>query len=248
MNNKSLYRINLNNIAIVLHKPRFPENIGSAARAMRNMGIHRLIVVAPENCDLSRVMKLATHASYDIIENMYEYDNLETALSDFQYVVATTARLGGYRYDIQTPRVCAANLINISHHNDIAIVFGPEDRGLTNDEIKRCQALVNIPTAEFSSLNVSQAVMVFCYELFTAKSESVSASMPKLACHHELERMYRRLEEVLTRIDFINHENPDHWMNNIRRFFSRLQLRSQDVRVILGICRQMDWYVGQFEK
>jgi tRNA/rRNA methyltransferase len=241
---QNVNRVNFKNIAIVLNQPRFPENIGSTARAMRNMGIERLIIVSPQNCDLSKVMKLATHAAYDIIENMIEYHSLDEALGSFNYIVGTTARLGGYRFDIQSPRVCADHLIEISHHNDIAIVFGPEDRGLTNNEIKRCHALVNIPTATFSSLNLSQAVMVFCYELFMATSDSTRSFVPKLADHHELERMYQRLEDVLTRIDFINHENPDHWMNNIRRFFSRMQIRSRDVRVILGICRQMDWYVG----
>jgi tRNA/rRNA methyltransferase len=245
MKQKNLQRVNLKNIAIVLNQPRFPENIGSTARAMQNMGIKKLIIVSPQNCDLSKVMKLATHAAYDIIENMIEHHSLDNALSSFHYIVGTTARLGGYRFDIQTPHICANNLINISHNNNIAIVFGPEDRGLTNNEVKRCHALVNIPTAGFSSLNLSQAVMVFCYELFMANSASTSSFVPKLAENHELERMYQRLEDVLTRIDFINHENPDHWMNNIRRFFSRLQIRSRDVRVILGICRQMDWYVGQ---
>jgi len=244
MNQKKPYRVNLNNIAIVLNHPRFPENIGSTARAMQNMGVRRLIIVSPQNCDLSKVMKLATHAAYDIIENMIEFESLETALASFNYIVGTTARLGGYRFDIQSPSACANHLIELSQYNDIAIVFGPEDRGLTNNEIKRCHALVNIPTAAFSSLNLSQAVMVFCYELFMAKSEPTGPSIPKLADHYELERMYQRLEDVLTRIDFINHENPDHWMNNIRRFFSRMQIRSRDVRVILGICRQMDWYVG----
>jgi len=248
MTRPSLQKINRNNIAIVLNSPRFPENIGSTARAMRNMGIHRLIIVSPQNCDLSKVMKLATHAAYDIIENMIEFSDLETALASFNYVVGTTARLGGYRFDIQSPRVCANNLIALSHHNDIAIVFGPEDRGLTNNEVKLCHALVNIPTAAFSSLNLSQAVMVLCYEFFIAQKESSESLIPKLASHHEMERMYNRLQDVLTRIDFINHENPDHWMNNIRRFFARLQLRSRDIRVILGICRQMDWYVNTHKK
>ncbi|KPA11074.1 RNA methyltransferase TrmH, group 1 [Candidatus Magnetomorum sp. HK-1] len=245
---KSLYRVNLKNIAIVLNTPRFPENIGSAARAMCNMGINRLIVVKPKDCDLKKVLKLATHAAYDVVEDIIVYDNLEEALSPFQYVVATTARLGGYRVSVQSPRECAKKLINISHQNDIAIVFGPEDRGLMNQEIKLCHALVNIPTAEFSSLNVSQAVMVICYELFTATLEEVKAFRPRLANHYELEAMYKRLQEVLTRIDFIHHENPEHWMNNIRRFFNRLNLRSRDTRIILGICRQMDWYVNQQKK
>ncbi|MBF0449672.1 MAG: RNA methyltransferase [Candidatus Magnetomorum sp.] len=245
MKKKALYRVNLNNIAIVLNRPRFPENIGSAARAMCNMGLNRLIVIDPQNCDLTKMLKLATHSAYDVVENIDLYNDLATALAPFQYVVATTARLGGYRIAIQSPRDCAHQLINVSHKNDIAIVFGPEDRGLINQEIKLCHALVNIPTADFSSLNVAQAVMVICYELFTATNETLNAFTPKLANHYELESMYTRLQEVLTTIDFIHHDNPEHWMTNIRRFFSRLQLRSRDVRIILGICRQIDWYIGK---
>jgi len=245
MKNKNLYRVQLDNVAIVLNKPRFPENIGSAARAMCNMGINKLIVISPNNCDLSKVLKLATHSAYDVIENMYVYNDLAEALIPFQYVVATTARLGGYRLSIQSPEDCARQLIHISQKNDIAIVFGPEDRGLTNQEIKLCHALVNIPTAEFSSLNLSQAVMVIAYALFTATSETRNDFKPKLANHYELEAMYSKLQDVLRTIDFIHHDNPEHWMNNIRRSFSRLQLRSRDVRIILGICRQMNWYVNK---
>ena len=245
---KTLHKVNLNNIAIVLNNPRFPENIGSSARAMCNMGINRLIVVNPNDCDLNKVLKLATHSAYDVIENMYVYEKLDEALASFQYVVATTARLGGYRVSVQSPGECAHKLINISHQNDIAIVFGPEDRGLMNQEIKLCHSLVNIPTAEFSSLNLSQAVMVICYELFTASLEKVKAFQPKLANHHELEALYSRLQEVLKIIDFIHHDNPEHWMNNIRRSFNRLNLRSRDVRIILGICRQMDWFINKQKK
>jgi len=240
----SNHRVKMSHITIVLNKPRFPENIGSAARAMCNMGVQRLIVIDPQNCDLTKVLKLATHSAYDVVENILVYDDLSTALAPFNYVVATTARLGGYRLSIQSPRECARQLIDISQKNEIAIVFGPEDRGLINKEIKLCHALVNIPTAEFSSLNLAQAVMILCYELFTATNEDRQAFTPKLANHYELEAMYSRLQEVLTTIDFIHHDNPEHWMNNIRRFFSRLQLRSRDVRIILGICRQMDWYIN----
>ena len=106
--------INLDNIHIVLQKPRYPENIGSAARAMRNMGLRHLSVVAPENYDLSRAFKLATHAAADVIESCRTYDALKEALASCQYVVGTTARLGKHRQVIQTPERLASQLIRFS--------------------------------------------------------------------------------------------------------------------------------------
>ena len=152
--------IHLDHITIILHRPRYAENIGAAARAMRNMGIRLLMVVDPENYDLPRVLKMATHAAADVVERMTICKNLKTALSPYHYVVGTTARLGKQRQVIQSPAKLAKMLVPISHKNRIAIVFGPEDRGLSNEDLRYCHSLVNIPTAEFSSLNLSQAVMI----------------------------------------------------------------------------------------
>ena len=151
--------INLDNIHIVLVQPRYPENIGSAARAMRNMGLRHLSVVAPENFDRSRAFKLATHAAADVIERCRTFDDLKEALASCQYVVGTTARLGKHRQVIQTPERLACQLIPISQENRVAILFGPEDKGLSNADTRLCHALVNIPTADFSSLNLAQAVI-----------------------------------------------------------------------------------------
>jgi len=164
-------RVNLDNIAIVLHQPHYPENIGASARAACNMGINRLVVVNPDNCDLTRVLKLATHFASDLVEGMEVFEDLETALSPFQYVVGTTARIGRRRPTISSPRKLAEKLVTISQKNRIAIVFGHESSGLTNAELGLCQAVVTIPTAEFSSLNLAQAVMLFCYEMFLASRE-----------------------------------------------------------------------------
>jgi tRNA/rRNA methyltransferase len=232
----------LSNIAIVLDHPRYPENIGAAARAMCNMGISRLIVVNPENPDLSRILKMATHAAGSVVEQMEVFDDLEKALSRFHYIVGTTARLGSRRLSIHSPSKLAESLVPISRENRIAIVFGPEDRGLSNQDIRLCHALVNIPTAEFSSLNLAQAVMIICYEIFFAAEEEKIPFAPRLASRHELEGMYDQLKEILVRISFINPENPDYWMNNLRHFFNRLPLRAKEVRIIRGICRQIDWY------
>ncbi len=235
-------KINLENIGIILHRPRYPENIGSAARAIRNMGIGQLAVVQPENYDLEKVLKLATHAAREVAEKISIHDDLPSALSSFHYVVGTSARLGSRRQSIQNPSQLAQHLVSISQNNRIAIVFGPEDRGLTNEDIWNCHLLVNIPTAEFASLNLAQAVMVVCYELFKISIEKSPGFAPRLASHHELEGMYQQLKEVLVKISFLNPENPEYWLNNLRRFFSRLPLRAKEVKLVRGVCRQINWY------
>ncbi len=235
-------RINFDNITIVLHQARYPENIGSAARAMRNMGISRLVVVDPPNYDLNKVLKLATHTGSDVIDKSRICTDLKDALAPFHYVVGATARLGGQRQVINNPSKLAQKLAPISIENRIAILFGPEDRGLSNEDIRYCHLLVNIPTAEFSSLNLAQAVMIVCYELFTVGLERSEESTTRLASRHELDGMYDQLKDVLVRINFINPENPDYWINNLRHFFTRFQLRAKEVSIIRGICRQVDWY------
>jgi tRNA/rRNA methyltransferase len=238
-------KVNLNNITIVLHKPRFPENIGSAARAAANMGISHLCVVSPEDYDRDKVLKLATHAATPIIHGIKVHENLLGALKSAHYVVGTTARTGRNRQQTIHPRRIAQKLAPLSEHNKIALVFGPEDRGLTNEELKLCQDVVLIPTAGFHSLNVSQAAMIICWELFSASAEihgtNNHAMETTLAVVEDLEGMYGHLQETLLRIQFIDPQNPHRWMRNIRRFFGRFLLRKVDVNMIRGICRQMNW-------
>ena len=234
--------INLANISVVLVGTRYPENIGAAARAMRNMGIKKLILVDPQNPDPARIGKMATHAALEVVDQMTVCSNLKEALNEYNYVVGTTARLGGQRKVVSSPSKLAQRLISISHLNQIAVLFGPEDRGLTNEDIRFCDILVNIPTAEFSSLNLAQAVMVMCYELFCFSRDKSGEFAPRLANRHELEDMYEQLKDVMMRISFINPANPDYFMNNLRHFGSRIQLRAKEVSIIRGICRQINWY------
>jgi tRNA/rRNA methyltransferase len=235
-------RARLEHAAIVLNKPRFPENIGAAARAVCNMGIGQLVVVSPENDDPKPISALATHAAADVVENMLRFDNLAQALAGYHYVVGTTARLGGQRQVVVSPEQMAQQLIPITQQNQVALLFGPEDRGLSNVDIRSCHILVNIPTAEFSSLNLAQAVMVMCYEMFRFSLDKPAEFLPRLANQHELAAMYDQLKEVLMRISFINPDNPDYFMNNLRHFFARMQLRAKEVQIIRGICRQVNWY------
>lgn len=235
----------LGRVTVVLNRPRYPENIGSAARAVRNMGIGALSVVAPENCDLEKVAKLATHSALDVVEQMEVFASLEEALAPFGYVIGTTARRGGERQVVMSPAAMARKVVPIARTNPVALVFGPEDRGLTNEELRRCHELVTIPTADFASLNLAQAVMVIAYSLFSASLEPAPAFVPRLATRHELDGMYDQVRDILVRISYINPENPDYWMNRLRRFFTRLQLRAADVSMIRGICRQINWYAGK---
>ncbi len=235
-------KINLDNIAIVLQQPRYPENIGSAARAVSNMGVGRLYVVEPENYDLVKINKLATHAAADVVAGIRKFPDLKDALAEFNYVVGTTARRGGQRPVLNFPEVMAEKLVPLSQDNRIAIVFGPEDRGLTNEDLRLCHHLVHIPTAEFSSINLAQSVMIISYELFKATLGEVSEFSPRLATRHELDGMYDQVKDILVRINYINPENPDYWMNKIRRLLTRMQLRAREVSIIRGICRQINWY------
>lgn len=234
--------VNLKNIAVVLHQPRHPENIGAAARAIKNMGLSRLVVVDPRNCDLTSVLKMATHTASDVVEEMGVFEELGAALADFQYVVGTTARLGGQRKVVNSPRTMAAKLAELAENNRIALLFGPEDRGLTNADLRLCHELVTIPTDAFSSLNLGQAVMVMCYEISTTHCGPDSPFAPRLASRYELDGMYADVKDVLVRINYVQPDNPDYFMNNFRHFFTRLRLTAKEVSLMRGVCRQIRWY------
>jgi tRNA/rRNA methyltransferase len=234
--------VNLKNVSIILSRPRYPENIGAAARAMRNMGFEQLIVVDPQNYDMPRVLKMATHAAAEVVEQIQVYENLQIALEPLSYIVGTTARLGGQRQLVGSAVRLAQKLAPISEENQVGLLFGPEDRGLTNEDIRLCHELVNIPTAEFSSLNLAQAVMVVCYELRRYNQPGGKTFVPRLANRHELDGMYAQLKDTLVRISYIQPDNPDYFMNNLRHFGTRLKLRAKEVSIIRGICRQIHWY------
>jgi tRNA/rRNA methyltransferase len=254
----------LDHITIVLQRPRYAENIGSVARAAWNMGLTRLTAVNPENTDPERMHRLATRMAAGLLERMTVFDSLAEALAPFQYVIGTTARLGGERRQLISPAEAAQTVRSLGPDNRIALLFGPEDRGLSNEDLQFCQATVHIPTASAGSLNLAQAVLVLGYEIFQAhrvrsgaaekpadagwsRTRSIEAGRsfrnPPLATSLELEGMYSHLQEVLQLMDFLDRENPEHWMLSIRRFLSRVRLYSHEVRMIRGICRQLKWFV-----
>ena len=229
------------NITIVLNKPKFAGNVGAVARCAKNMGFEKICVVAGDHLSREEMRPQATHVAADLVDRIRYCDCLEEALGAFQYVVGTTARTGFARGPVITPRQMAEKIVGPSQDNRVALLFGAEDRGLTNDELRWCHLLVNIPTSGFTSLNLSHAVMVLCYEILVAET-GAAAFAPKLATAAELEGMYGQIGDLLQKIGFLNKENPDYWMMHIRRFLSRTYLHSREVKIIRGICRQLVWY------
>lgn len=230
-------------ISFVLCRPKFPENIGSAARAMKNMGFSRLVVVSEEPFDMERVYRMATHAARDVVDAIVWHENLAQAVADKSYVVGTTARLGRNRKrSLLTPPQLAEQIHRLSTENEAAILFGSEDRGLENEDLRLCHAFVCIPTADFSSLNLAQAVMVIAHTLFSHAMPPSLEPLPKLATRQELDALYAHMQETLIRIDFMRPDNPDYWLDNFRHLLSRIPLKAREVRMLRGICRQVQWY------
>ncbi len=236
--------INMENIAVILVSPRYPENIGAAARACKNFGVKDLVVVAPERWDEVAILKMATHEAADIARNLRVFEDLREALEPYAYIVGTTARLGRHRRVFETPREIAPHLAGLSQKNKVALLFGPEHRGLSNAELFYCHTAITIPTAEFPSLNLAQAVVVVLYELFTS-GRSPRLPQSRLATFAETEAMYRHLEELFDRIGFIPKDTRQVYLTNIRRFMGRLELTAQEVQIIRGFCRQMLWALNK---
>ena len=234
----------LNHVALVLVRPKYAENIGAAARVAFNMGISRLVLVRDEMPDEEAMAKMATHKARHMLDNMEVHKDIESALAPFSVIAATTARRGRKRIMEKTPRELVEAVLPDLPNNQFAIMFGPEDTGLTNEEIKYCHYVSAIPTAGFSSLNLAQAIAVHCYELYYQIYYEQTAIEPKpnIATSFELEGMYEHVEKALLKIDFLEEKSHNYWMRNIRHFLGRVRLTAKDAKIIRGICRQFLWH------
>ena len=234
-------------ITIVLVEPQSPGNVGMVCRAMKNMGLRELRLVNPCPIDHPEALKFAVSAR-DLLEQATVYPSLAEALADRAISVATTRRHGKYRQEIMTPEETAVRLHSHLGTNKGALVFGREDNGLTTDELALCTWQATIPTdAAYGSLNLAQAVLVFCYELFRNGGETGTTATRLLAGSQETETLYQHMERTLLRIGFLNPQNPDHIMRTLRRIFARAEMDSREVAILRGMMTQIDWAAGEFK-
>lgn len=238
----------LNGLRVVLVRPKYPENIGAAARACANMGCPDLVVVRPQRWNMDASQALATPKGSEILARMRLEDDLAAALAGCNRVYGTTARTGGWRKGIILPHQAGPEVGEaLVEGQKVAIVFGSEDRGLTNEEIPLCGKLVRIPTVEdASSLNLAQAVVIMLYECFKNAPEARAfrpAGPPQARpiTHREQEALCAVLEQTLVAIDFIKDQNTDYWMLPVRRFLQRIPLKRNEFNLLMGICRQVQW-------
>ncbi len=227
----------LNNIRIVLVETAHPGNIGSVARAMKTMGLKHLYLVRPNLFPSQTADALASSAK-DVLDNAVVVDALDDAIADCHIVMGTSTRSRTIPWPLLSPRELAEKARDEFNHTQVAILFGREQSGLTNEELHRCHFHVQIPAnPEYSSLNIAAAVQVIAYELYFA---SLTESQPgswdyPLATAKELEGFYTHLETVLINMDFLNPKAPRQLMTRLRRLFGRAQMDVMEVNILRGI-------------
>ena len=230
------------NIAVVLVSPKNPGNVGSVARALKNMGLRDLRLVDPWPRVWLEAIRMACGAE-DLLEEARIVTSLEESLKDIQWTVGTTARTRRYHKDVFTPREMAGHIASLSRSNKVAFLFGSEKCGLTTEELSCCQQVVTIPTQEhFSSLNLAQAVLIMAWELSQVRIDCCrQETRPALAPHRELHDLFMQMDEVLTDLEFLNPENSRHMMLSIKSILNRKYLTNREVKLLRGILRQISY-------
>jgi tRNA/rRNA methyltransferase len=233
----------LSGVRIVLVEPKYAENIGSVARIAHNMGITALFVVSRSEPEPVAMARTATHHAKSVLADMQVVESLAVAVADCSWVVGTTARQGRGRFYLENPKRMVKNLLPKLAENKVALVFGPEDRGLSNDDLSYCNSGVTIPTADFASVNVAQAVGMICYELFSGVTDvsADAAVSPQIVPSEMLKNLHREVAGVLGEIGYLKDAEINHWMHQFTHFTNRIGLRAREVKVIRGICKQVQW-------
>lgn len=233
---------------IVLVHTSHSGNIGSAARAMKTMGFKNLVLVSPREYPSEEATALSSGAT-DILENATVVETLEEAIADCGYVVGTSARSRNLPWPLLHPRELANQALALPESTKLALVFGRERSGLTNEELARCDCHVNIPAnPDYSSLNVAMAVQVLCYELRMSSVVSEGEERPlwgvewdqPLATSGQLESLFEHWEKVLVDIDFLDPNNPRTLMSKIRRLVLRAQPDDVEANILRGMLSHVD--------
>jgi TrmH family RNA methyltransferase len=230
----------MNNVKVVLVEPATPGNIGAVARVLKTTGINRLTLVSPGEWDTDECRRFA-HGSGDILDHCQICPDLATAVADCHTVVGTTHRVGRFRDVATTPQPIVAQLANQIHHRRIALVFGREKDGLWHEELTLCHQLLRFPTAvDYPSLNLSHAVLLLSYSLYTALGDAPPQPELRLASSAAREQMYVNIQQALDDIEFVPYNNDrEHFSKVLRRFFNRIDMEVRDIRAIQTVCGQI---------
>lgn len=234
----------------VLVEPSHPGNVGAAARALKTMGFSRLVLVAPRVANVQsdpEAIAMASGAD-DVLASAHVVPSLTDALSGAQWSLALTARSREYGPPQLAPRAAALHAREQAAQGDIALVFGNERTGLSNEDVERCSALAHIPAnPAYSSLNLAQAIQVLSYELRMAYLDAPDAgeyaaaagAANARAASDEIERMFVHLENALIALEFLDPVNPKKLMSRLRRLFARAGLEREEVNIVRGIAKHI---------
>ena len=232
-----MYKQNhLTNVRVVLSHTSHPGNIGAAARAMKTMGLHHLYLINPRYFPDPQASAMAAGAD-DILQNAVVCGSIDEALQGVALTVGMTARLRDISNQVMMPREAMSRVLQQAATQPVALLFGTEMSGLTNEEVSRAQLLVNIPAnPDFSSLNLAAAVQVMAYEIMLAsQSYSPVTQQTPVAVHEQVEGFLAHLEKTLLEIGFFTTQNPARMMQRLRRLYARARLEADEINILRGI-------------
>jgi TrmH family RNA methyltransferase len=232
-------------VRIVLIDPSHPGNIGSVARAMKNMALDDLVLVRPRSFPHAEAVALAAGAD-DILAKARVVASVAEAIADCGFIAGTTSRPRSYYWEFATPRDVAARVVALPQENHAALLFGSERYGLATEDLNQCNVLVRIPAnPEYCSLNLAMSVQLAAYEIFLAREQPKSHIQLEMALapSGDVEHFYSHLHEVLNEIDF--EDRTGHLMERLRRLFNRAQLDRNELNILRGILSAVQGRRGQ---
>lgn len=238
----------LENVYIILLYPKRSGNVGSIARVMKNFCLTKLRVVSKRRIlSTFETKKMAVHA-YDVIKNAETFNSLDKAISDLSVVIGATGK-----FHKDAPTEIDTNFFNkflsLSEKNKVGILFGPEDRGLSNEELAMCSYTLTLPAnPDYPSLNLSHAVGIVAWELFKNIESERPKKIRKLVTKENMERLYERMQDVYTEIGFLDKINPARIMKALRSMYDRVEISDRELRILLGILKQTKWYIEYLKK
>jgi len=245
-------QIRLDKVRIILSHTSHPGNIGAAARAMKTMGLSRLVLVNPKSFPHNEAIARAAGAE-DILVEASVCSTLDEALAGCVFAVAVSARRRSLGPEPFPAREAAPEIFQLAEAGDVALVFGNETSGLSNDEVQRCQRTVFIPAnPDYSSLNLGSAVQLLCYELrltaFDGHPPVVTKAIPFTsppATNDDVERFYAHLERVMVDTGFLDPKQPKRLLPKLRRLFGRAELERDEINILRGILDAVEKKIGE---